>query len=310
MTLHSSSKGIGTYQDIQGVQWQSGSDLEVGSHPGTSNYLYPFAPLPYEAKHPTSRMASGSISYTSTMAMDPVTYLLHTRMPVAERDTVPGQFRLQLTRMPWTKRIPTHRDYTRPRACFDSPLETGSVAESPCLLTVNLHQYLANVNQPTRPLRSFTLASMLTTPLERMAMSYFETQGCGEIIATREMKSNWIYAQMLPRVYELLAGDNEGSGVLPDRAKGLNEGVGKNTSATNTLIMESAGRGSHQLIKEYVYHTLVRLSCVHRANTESDPVRVEALRREVRAHEKRAMRAGFTARIYFLQEEWKTEEYL
>ncbi|KAJ9094284.1 hypothetical protein QFC21_006110 [Naganishia friedmannii] len=308
ITLPRIPKGIGTFRDQAGYQWP-------GNFPAPHSQPYRFAPptgnVPappaYNIPVPSSRTpymdkASASVSTPRRHG----TYQQQVVLPWSQHNTNPGgEFRLQMTRIPWMKRKPMHVDHTRStggqsKASLDALMETGVAAAPPLVPADNLHRYLASVNPPVRPLQSFNLASMLTSPLERMAMAYFETRGCVEIIAAGEMKSNWIYAQVFPRVYELFTSSGERVAGVTLSTRGRDSGTG----------IEVARMEARQLIKQYVYHSLIRLSCVHRANIECEPFKIEALRREVRAHEKRATRAGLMARINFPESAWKTEEYL
>ncbi|KAJ9117712.1 hypothetical protein QFC24_006426 [Naganishia onofrii] len=315
ITLPRILKGNGTFRDTAERQRQEG--IDIGNFPVWNSLPYVLASPTYDVPEPKIYNVSGSSSrrlYTNAGRSAARStrrrlemYQQPARLPWSPHDNVhPGEFPLQLTRIPWMKRKPMHVDYTKragrqSQASLDALMETGAAAASPLVIADNLHRYLTSVNSPVRPLRSFTLASLLTSPLEQTAMAYFETNGCGDIAAVGEMKSNWIYAQMFPRVHDLLATSFEKAqrpGTLPKRSK---------SSGTDVEIARVEAR---QYVKEYVYHSLIRLSCVHGANKESEPSRIEALRREVWAHEKRAMMAGLMARIHFPESAWKTEEYL
>ncbi|KAJ9113012.1 hypothetical protein QFC22_006108 [Naganishia vaughanmartiniae] len=314
ITLPRIPKGPGTYQEATQAQWHGGT--EVARHPALSNPSFAFAQQTHGVPSVPTPGGPSTSSQRHHMTLPSTLPATNARQASYQRQAIHpqpqqainaagGEFRLQMTRMPWVKRKPMHVDHTRStggrsQASLNALLETYAAAASPLVIADNLHRYLASVNMPVRPLRTFTLASMLSSPLERMAMAYFETRGCVEIVAAGEIKSNWIYAQVFPRVYELLTGGGGGEVVGPLSRRGTGSGTG----------VQIAHAGARRLVKEYVHHSLIRLSCVHRANMESEPSRIEALRREVKAHEKMALKAGLMARVHFPESAWKTEEYL
>jgi hypothetical protein len=313
LTLPRIPKGIRTLQHSEAPQWHDGVDM--GNFPVRNNHPYASAPATYNVPTPATYGIPGPSSrmpYTGNMSAfvptegQQATYRQSMMLPRSRQGTTADGFPLQMTRIPYMKRKPMHVDHTKPtgrrsQAALDALMETGAAAASPLVIADNLHRYLASVNLPVRPLRSFTLASISASPLEQMAMAYFETRGCMDLVAVGEVKSNWIYVQVFPRVYDLLATSFE---------KGQRPGAMPKRSKSSGTEVEMARVEARQYIKEYVHHSLIRLSCVHRANTESEPSRIAALRQEVRAHEKQAMRAGLMARIHFPESAWKTEEYL
>lgn len=281
ITLPRIPKGIGTIP-----AWQP---IDHHTHPGPFAYASPVYgdPGTGSSRTPFTSFSSASASDTSHLA-----YM----MPIMRQAQADPEFNLRLTRMPWVRRKPMHVDYTRSR---NAPAKNTAKSSGETYDFVdNLHRYLNNVNQPVRPLQTFTLASLSDSPLKRTALSYFETRGCGEIIAVGEMKSNWIYVQLFPRVYDLLSGES-----------GHREGIRVKHEAGGSMVAGHAAAARHYTC-EFVHHSLIRLSCVHRANTERDPERIHQLRREIQAHGKRAMLAGLTVRIQCPEKWWKTEEYL
>lgn len=270
ITLPRIPKGIGT------SAWQ-------GVNQTAQSYAYP---SPAYVDPGTASSRTPFTSFSSASAPDPSQ--AGYPMPLSWPSQTAGDFKLQLTRMPWVRRKPMHVDYTRSRR--DQLKNANSSDRETYDFVDNLHQYLNASNQPVRPLRTFSLASLSDNPLKRTALSYFETRGCSEIIAVGEMKSNWIYVQLFPRVYDLLSGET-GNHRMADALAG------------------QAATARH-FTCEFVHHSLIRLSCVHRANTERDPGRIQELRREILVHGKRAMMAGQSVRIQCSEKWWKTEEYL
>jgi hypothetical protein len=292
ITLPRIPKGIGT-ASWHGANLQHTNPLRQAPQP----YAYA-SPAWADPGSSTSRTPYTSLS--SASASDPS----HLGFPtsIAWQAQTAGDFQLHLTRMPWVKRKPTHVDYTRSRRGQNGQSRNRPNGESYDFVD-NLHHYLNVVNQPVRPLHTFTLASLSNSPLKRTALSYFETRGCGEIIAAAEMKSNWIYVQLFPRVYDLLSGETGSrGGSWAKHDQGMGHG--------QTDAVAGHAAAARHFTCEFVHHSLIRLSCVHRANTERDPVRIQELRREILAHGKRAMMAGQTVRIQCADQWWKTEEYL
>lgn len=294
ITLPRIPKGIGT------ASWQ-GANLQ-------HTYSSRQAPQPYAYASPayadpgTGSSRTPYTSFSSASAPDPSH--LGYPMSIAWQAQTAGDFQLHLTRIPWVKRKPRHVDYTRSRRVQNGQSSSADRSNGETYDFVdNLHQYLNVANQPARPLHMFSLASLSNSPLKRTALSYFETRGCGEIIAAGEMKSNWIYVQLFPRVYDLLSGETGNHGASwAKHDQGLGHGQ-------KDAVAGHAAAARH-FTCEFVHHSLIRLSCVHRANTERDPSRIQELRREILAHGKRAMMAGQTVRIQCSDRWWKTEEYL
>jgi hypothetical protein len=285
-----SEKGIGTPSG----QWQGGLDRQAPLT--THSWTYAQPPYP-EAMTGSTRAPFAR--FPSTIAADGPGLVHHTQT----WPSTSSEFKLQPTRMPWVKRTPTHIDYTKSRNANKSGQRPDDkyVADA-------LHQYLNKANRPIRPLRTFSLASLTDSPLKRAAMSYFETRGCAEIIAIDEMDSNWIYTQLFPRVYDLLSDSTltQYGQSSSTRSSQSSQGAISGVLGSNDGVRLSARR----ITREFVHHSLIRLSCVHRVNTERDPGRIQDLRREIVRHGKRAMMAGLQVRVQCPTTWPRCEEYL
>lgn len=136
---------------------------------------------------------------------------------------------------------------------------------------------------PARMLNTFTLASFSSTSGDQTAVSYFESQGCNEIVAAPKSKHNWIFTELFPRLFALFS---LASGTVPAR-----------------------GEVDHT-IRQWLHHCLLQLSFVHRANVESDDTRALYWRTEADKHRQMASYQVLRAKVRFTQNSWKTEEYL
>lgn len=280
ITLDRIPKGIGTPSN----HWQTGIEHHAN---------WTFAQPPY----PAAIAAAGRFASFSSVAASDTSRSLSG----PARSSTPNDFKLHLSRIPRVKRKPMHIDYTKSRSMSKTVEQPDDkyVADA-------LHQYLDKINQPIRPLRTFSLASLTDSPLKRAAMSYFESRGCAEIIAIDEMESNWIYTQLFPRVYHLLSDSSLSLHGQTSSTRTSHHDVPAGSLEVADAIQLSARR----IIREFVHHSLIRLSCVHRVNTERDPGRIQDLRREIIRHGKRAMMAGLQVRVHFPANWSRSEEYL
>ena len=289
ITLDRIPKGIGT-----SVNWQANIDHQ----PQPALHSWTFAPPPYPeasvaaARTPLASFPSEDASVASRLSP-----------AIQSRPSMSSEFSLQLSRMPWVKRTPRHIDYTRSRS-----IRRAVERQDDPYVADALYQYLDKTNQPVRPLRIFSLATLTDCPLKRAAMSYFETRGCAEIIASDEMESNWIHVHLFPRIYEFLS---DGTLDLPRQrleTQASNSGRGVATVGPSDRGVGQASVG--HLTREFIHHSLIRLSCVHRVNTETDPGRIQELRREIVRHGRLAMMAGLQVRVQFPAKNSRSEEYL
>lgn len=150
---------------------------------------------------------------------------------------------------------------------------------SPPTLSSSLVDALANpcIN---RLLSTFTLASLSQTEMDRKVVSYFEFEGCHEIVSSMNSKQNWIFAQLFPRIFATLSLPASGSGFA--------------TTA----------------IREWMHMCLLHLAYVHRGNIECDPVKVYQWKAEAAKCRQKASCAILRARVRCPEGQWKTEEYL
>lgn len=132
---------------------------------------------------------------------------------------------------------------------------------------------------PSAPLCTFSLSSIVSQPVEKATMSYFESRGCNEIVAAPDARLNWIYTVLFPRLYDYLC-------LGPPKI------------------------GVDLAIQQYVYHSIVRLGFVHRGNMETDTTRLLHNVTEARRHQEQAALSLYRARVLFNDESWRTEAYL
>lgn len=289
ITLDRIPKGIGTSS-----HWPA----NVNRQPLSMAHPWTFAQPPYAeaiataARTPFASFSSGDASVSSRWSPGN-----------QSRPANSEEFRLQLTRMPWVKRTPMHIDYTRSRS-----ISKTAERQDDKYVADALYQYLNKTNQPVRPLRIFSLATLIDSPLKRAAMSYFETRGCAEIIAIDVMESNWIHVHLFPRIYEVLSDDTLAFPRKSIETPASNSGRG-------VVTLEPTDGGSDRafvgpVTRDFIHHSLIRLSCVHRVNTETDPGRIQELRREIVRHGRLAMMAGLQVRVQFPAKYSRSEEYL
>ncbi|KAL1404974.1 hypothetical protein Q8F55_008587 [Vanrija albida] len=147
----------------------------------------------------------------------------------------------------------------------------------------SLLQSLANP-APASALSTFTIAGLSDCPLNRSAVSYFETQGCIEIVATSKMSHNWIYTQLFPRALASLCAPRP---------------------------LSPAGKPTvHTYIREYLHASLRHLSFVHRGNLEAEGDKSWFWRCEAARSKQEADSAILKAKVLFAGPQWKTQEYL
>ncbi|WOO86027.1 uncharacterized protein LOC62_07G009516 [Vanrija pseudolonga] len=131
---------------------------------------------------------------------------------------------------------------------------------------------------PASPLSTFTLASLTTSPLERTAVTFFETRGCTDIVAAATPAQNWIFTQLLPRVFASLL--------------------------TPTGATDASG-----LLRKWLHNNLLELSCIQRSHVEGDAHKAAIWRAEAGKYHNVADGAMFRAKVLF-PSQWKTDEYL
>lgn len=132
---------------------------------------------------------------------------------------------------------------------------------------------------PAIPLSTFTLAALSSATVDRAALSYFEVTGCNEIVAAPNSRSNWIYTVLFPRLYSLLSGSR------PDH------------------------RGE-AAVHDFVHHSLLRLSLVHRGNMEQNEEKAAEYKTQAARHRRAAVYATLKARMGYPEEAWRTGIYL
>ncbi|WOO86029.1 uncharacterized protein LOC62_07G009518 [Vanrija pseudolonga] len=137
---------------------------------------------------------------------------------------------------------------------------------------------------PASLLSTFSIAGLSDCPLSRSAVSYFETQGCIEIVATSKMSHNWIYTQLFPRAL---------------------------ASLCSPKPLSSTGKPTvHTYIRDYLHSSLLHLSFVHRGNLESEDGKSWFWRCEAARSKQEADSAILKAKVLFTGPQWKTQEYL
>ncbi|TXT04823.1 hypothetical protein VHUM_04091 [Vanrija humicola] len=159
-------------------------------------------------------------------------------------------------------------------------------AASPDLTHTDISSLLQTLVNPApaSALSTFSIAGLTDDPLNRSAVSYFETQGCIEIVATSKMSHNWIYTQLFPRAL---------------------------ASLCSPTPVSSTGKPTvHTYIREYLHSSLLHLSFVHRGNLESEGDKSWFWRCEAARSKKDADSAILKAKVLFAGPQWKTQEYL
>lgn len=163
-----------------------------------------------------------------------------------------------------------------------------AVTASPVTQTtpVAIATWISNelVNQLLNPappsvLTSFSLANLSSSETDRSIVSYFESQGCNEICAATTTKSNWIFAQLFPRLLTNLFSPP------PEDALALTVGG-------------------------WLFNCLMHLCYVHRGNVETDQAKSWHWKAEAQSYRQKASYAILRAKVRFPEDTWKTEEYL
>lgn len=162
------------------------------------------------------------------------------------------------------------------RPAFNDYVGPG-VELNPAMLTS-----LFNATGPAGVLGGMTLAGLSATTEDRAIVSYFEREGCNEIVSTTAPKHNWIFTQLFPRLLSTL---NTGSHI---RAK-------DDVNAS---------------VREYLHMCLLYIAYVHRGNVEPDATKTWHWRSEAARHRQKANYAILRAKVRFPEDQWKTEEYL
>jgi hypothetical protein len=132
-------------------------------------------------------------------------------------------------------------------------------------------------------INSFSLTSVLAPNVAgsvRSVVSYFENEGCNEIVSASKSKHNWLFTHLFPRLFA-------------------------------TLAVTPTGQDSVQgLMREWLRECFVQISYVHRGNVDADPGRALVWKSETDKARQRANRALLRAKMRFPNGQWKTEEYL
>ncbi|KAL1404959.1 hypothetical protein Q8F55_008571 [Vanrija albida] len=172
-----------------------------------------------------------------------------------------------------------------PEAVIELPLPEGAVAVT-APIAPTLDAWLSTelwrsvlTPSPAKPLSTFTLAALHTAPLDRQVVSYFETQGCNEIVAVSTYKHNWIFSQLFPRLFGILL------------AAPVEDSVDSS-------------------IRDWLRNSLLHLAYIHRGNVEHDEPKSWYWRSEGTKHRQLASYALLKAKVHSPADEWKTEEYL
>ncbi|WVQ63454.1 uncharacterized protein L199_001607 [Kwoniella botswanensis] len=132
---------------------------------------------------------------------------------------------------------------------------------------------------PKAPVTYFTLASLPCGSIDRTALSYFESQGCNEIVAAPTPKANWIHSLLFPQIYHLLS----------------------------TVPSSKTPQG---MVRDFAYHALMQLSFVHRGNVEKDATRAVYWKSEALKHRRLGSSTVLKVKALYKGAGWKTEEYL
>ena len=146
-------------------------------------------------------------------------------------------------------------------------------------------QWFMDLPQPSpQPMiNSFSLTSVLAPNVAgsvRSVVSYFENEGCNEIVSASKSKHNWLFTHLFPRLFA-------------------------------TLAVTPTGQDSVQgLMREWLRECFVQISYVHRGNVDADPGRALVWKSETDKARQRANRALLRAKMRFPNGQWKTEEYL
>ncbi|WOO86002.1 uncharacterized protein LOC62_07G009490 [Vanrija pseudolonga] len=130
---------------------------------------------------------------------------------------------------------------------------------------------------PPKLLMTFTLASHSLAPADRSVVSYFEAQGCNDVVAVNSFKANWMHREVFPRLQSLFS---------------------------------SSASGVGGMMREYIRLNFLHLAHTHRANIETDTVRHWAWKNEAARYLDRANSTLLRAQCASRNDEWKTEEYL
>ncbi|WOO85996.1 uncharacterized protein LOC62_07G009484 [Vanrija pseudolonga] len=134
---------------------------------------------------------------------------------------------------------------------------------------------------PPSVLTSFSLANLSSSETDRSIVSYFESQGCNEICAATSSKSNWIFAQLFPRLLTILFSPP------PPSEEGL-----------------------ALTVRQWLFNCLMHLCYVHRGNVETEQAKSWHWKSEAQSYRRKASYAILRAKVRFPEDAWKTEEYL
>ena len=170
-----------------------------------------------------------------------------------------------------------------------SAMSVGNVpllsSDAPYPTSSSFLQWLMDLSQPApQPMiNSFSLTSVLAPNVAdsvRPVVSYFEHEGCNEIVSASKSKHNWLFTHLFPRLFA-------------------------------TLSVTPSGQDTVQgLMREWLRECFVQISYVHRGNVDADAGRALVWKSETDKARQRANRALLRAKVRFPNGQWKTEEYL
>lgn len=145
-------------------------------------------------------------------------------------------------------------------------------------LTVDMINYLLNPS-PMSNIDPFSLAAMSQSTGDRAVVSYLESRGCNEIQSATQVKHNWIFSQLFPRLLTVLS--------APVNA-------------------DEAGAS----VRDWLHHSLIQLAYVHRGNIDADTTKAWHWRAAAARHRQKAGCAILRAKVRYPERQWQTEEYL
>lgn len=261
--------GVMKRRAVREEEWVRGVEVEVWVAPEASGEV----------------MAAGGMAAptrTSPSTSGPsVTTLPSTTVAYSKPDTSPSVMFTPTTLVdtPWEDviELPTLPSTEWPLDFLTNNTSTTLVPTSPApLLPPSVLRSLLPPDPP-KLLMTFTLASHALAPADRSVVSYFEAQGCNDVVAVNSFKANWMHREVFPRLQSLFS-------------------------------TEASGVGG--MMREYIRLNFLHLAHTHRANIETDTVRHWGWKNEAARYLDRANSALLRAQCASRNDEWKTEEYL
>lgn len=143
---------------------------------------------------------------------------------------------------------------------------------------IDMINYLLNP-APMNSIDPFSLAAMSQSTGDRAVVSYLESRGCNEIQSATQVKHNWIFSQLFPRLLSVLS--------APVNA-------------------DEAGAS----VRDWLHHSLIQLAYVHRGNIDADTTKAWHWRAAAARHRQKAGCAILRAKVRYPERQWQTEEYL